>query len=103
MDLIKDECTALAILGETRQWDQEILDMLPANMSAPAKNVDKHLVAIERHLNIGVRLLSQLWTKLIEARKSVSPVSLNGVDLCKLVELTIIALGQTKQLVTYTR
>ena len=37
VDLMKHECLAPAILSETRQLDRESIDMLPANMSSPAR------------------------------------------------------------------
>ena len=103
VELIKSECPAPSLLEARRHLDREILDMLPQSVSTSAKTADKHLVAIERRLNVGLGPLTQLWTKLIDARRAVAPVSLNAIDLCKLVEQTIIGLGQTKQLVTYTR
>ena len=53
VDLIKDECPAPAILEETRQLDQEILDMLPANMNAPAKTATRCLSCGQNSLRLG--------------------------------------------------
>ena len=85
------------------ELDREILDLLPGHVAPVVKATDKQWQTLDKRLTGSMGPLTQLWTALIEARRAAPPVQVDVNKMCRLAEQTIIFLGQTHQLVTYSR
>ena len=101
--LIAEECPVPPSVMSSRELDREILDLLPGHVAPVVKATDKQWQTLDKRLTGKMGPLTQLWSALIEARRATPPVQVDVNKMCRLAEQTIIFLGQTHQLVTYSR
>ena len=100
--LIAEECPVPPSVMSNHELDREILDLVPGHVAPVVKATDKQWQTLDKSLTGSMGPLTQLWTALIEARRAAPPVQVDVNKMCRLAEQTIIFLGQTHQLVTYS-